>query len=89
MLKTSLKSIIPAIFYRNTHSNFTIIYAHGNGTDIGMMHNYISDLAMQLKVSVLLFEYSGYGESTGKASEQRLYEDINSAYEFLITIGIS
>ena len=89
MLKTSLKSIIPAIFYRNTHSNFTIIYAHGNGTDIGMMHNYISDLAMQLKVSVLLFEYSGYGESTGKASEKHIYADIKSAYNYLLSIDIN
>ena len=89
MLTTIHKSIIPAIFYRNMNSTCTIIYAHGNNTDIGMMYNYISDLVMQLKVNILLFEYTGYGESTGKASEQRLYEDINSAYEFLITIGIS
>ncbi|OMJ71520.1 hypothetical protein SteCoe_30249 [Stentor coeruleus] len=78
------KSVIPVVYFKNLYSEFTLLYAHGNSTDIGLMYNFISDLAMQLKVSILIFEYSGYGEATGKPSEQHMYSDIRAAYSFLI-----
>lgn len=88
MLTTSTKSIIPAIFYRNINSDLTLIFSHGNSTDIGIMYNYISDLVIQIKANILLFEYSGYGEASGKPSETQIYADIQAAYDFLISIGI-
>jgi abhydrolase domain-containing protein 17 len=87
-LTTSLNSKIPVIFYKNIHSECTIIFSHGNSTDIGLMYNYILDLAIQLKTNILLFEYTGYGKATGKPSEKSLYSDIRAAYEFLISINI-
>ena len=88
MFTSSLKSLLPALFYRNMHAEYTIIFAHGNSTDIGIMYNYISDLVIQLKANILLFEYSGYGEATGKPSEDNLYADIRAAYDYLISIDI-
>lgn len=41
------------------------------------------DLATQLKVSILLYEYSGYGASTGKSSEKSLENNIKAAYDYL------
>lgn len=87
-LNTAHKSVIPVIFFKNMYAEFTFVYAHGNSTDIGIMYNFILDLAMQLKVNILLFEYSGYGESSTKASEQHLYNDIKAAYDFLIQNNI-
>ena len=87
MFTTSLNSLLPAVFYRNMHADCTIIFSHGNSTDIGIMYNYISDLVIQLKANVLLFEYSGYGEATGKPSERNLYADIRAAYDYLVGIG--
>lgn len=84
-LITRRKSSIPIVFFKNMYSEFTMIYAHGNSTDIGMMYNFILDLSMQLKVSILLFEYTGYGESTGKPSEEDLYSDIRAVYDYLLS----
>ena len=86
-LKTSLNSVIPALFYKNMSADQNIIYAHGNSTDIGFLYNYIADFSMQVKANVLLFEYTGYGESTKKPSEKNLYADIKVAYDYLITSG--
>jgi abhydrolase domain-containing protein 17 len=87
-LPTSFRCHIPSIHFQNVYSELTLIFAHGNSTDIGLMYNYIADLAMQLKVSVLLFEYSGYGEATGKPSEQHLYSDIRAAYNYLLSLDV-
>mmetsp|Transcript_3153 Transcript_3153/g.2882 ORF Transcript_3153/g.2882 Transcript_3153/m.2882 type:complete len:112 (+) Transcript_3153:137-472(+) len=90
MLKTERKQIIPAIYFKNVHAVFTLIFSHGNSTDIGIMRNFIADLSVQLKVNVFIYEYSGYGKSTGKPSEKNIYADIKAAYDYLINVrGIS
>ncbi|CAG9325472.1 unnamed protein product [Blepharisma stoltei] len=89
-LKTERKQIIPAIYFKNVHAVFTLIFSHGNSTDIGIMRNFIADLSVQLKVNVFIYEYSGYGQSTGKPSEKNIYADIKAAYDYLINVrGIS
>lgn len=62
---------------------FTIIYSHGNGCDMGQSLATFMDLSARLKVNVLLYDYSGYGSSTGKASEANLYWDIEAVYHAL------
>jgi fermentation-respiration switch protein FrsA (DUF1100 family) len=89
LLNTRQGSDIPAIYFKNINAEFTLIYSHGNSTDLGRMFNFILDLSMQLKVSILLFEYTGYGEATGKPSEKHLYDDVYAAYQFLICNSVS
>lgn len=57
-----------------------ILYCHGNG---GNLTNYappVARLGARLGVSVLLFDYRGYGKSKGSPSEAGLYEDAEAAY---------
>lgn len=43
------------------------------------------ELSSSLKTSVLCYDYSGYGVSTGKPSEANCYADIRAAYSYLIS----
>jgi hypothetical protein len=43
-----------------------------------------------LKVNVLLYDYSGYGDSEGECSEENVYADAEATYEYLKTdLGVS
>ncbi|CAG9322409.1 unnamed protein product [Blepharisma stoltei] len=86
MLSTSRNQNIPAVYFKNVHAIFTVIFSHGNSTDIGIMRNFIADLSVQLKVNVLLYEYTGYGQSTGKPSEKNIYADIEASYNYLTEV---
>ena len=83
ILRTKRNQSIPVVFLKNIHARFTVIYSHGNSTDLGLVLNSLIDLCLQLKVNILVYEYTGYGLSTGKASEKNLYSDIETAYEYL------
>ncbi|EPS62241.1 hypothetical protein M569_12552, partial [Genlisea aurea] len=61
----------------------TILYSHGNAADIGQMYELFIELSIHLKVNILGYDYSGYGQSTGKPSEHNTYADIETAYKCL------
>lgn len=74
---------IMGFHFRRPDSDRTILFSHGNSTDIGIMFPHMRDLCNYLKVDIFAYEYSGYGESTGVASEADLYADIEAAYHYL------
>jgi len=60
----------------------TVLFSHGNG---GAMPDRLESIAVfrELGFSVLIYDYGGYGRSTGKASEERCYGDIRAAWRYL------
>jgi uncharacterized protein len=71
-------------------SGYWILHMHGNAESafsaVQVRH------CEQLRawgLSVLSFDYRGFGHSPGVASEQHMYEDAESAYQALIRRGIS
>ncbi len=60
----------------------TVLFCRGNGgtlsdwIDVGFMFHLIG-------VNIMLFDYGGYGRSTGHPSESRLYEDGRAAWRWL------
>lgn len=59
-----------------------LIFAHGNGGNISHRIEKIR-LLRGLGVSVLAFDYRGYGESQGRPSEQGTYRDMDAAIGFV------
>eukprot|EP01069_Polyplicarium_translucidae_P003430 Polyplicarium_translucidae@DN2306_c0_g1_i5.p2 len=45
---------------------------------------HLVDMCKLLRVNVVGYEYSGYGESTGQATEKNMYRDIQAVYSYLI-----
>lgn len=74
---------IVAVFVNNPSASLTILYSHGNAADIGQMFNIFSELSAHLGVNLMGYDYSGYGQSSGKPSEQDTYADIEAAYKCL------
>ncbi|KYF44866.1 alpha/beta hydrolase family protein [Toxoplasma gondii ARI] len=63
---------------------FLVIYAHGNGSDIGDVHARSALLAERLQASFLLFDYPGYGKYAGAADEASVDATLRSVLAFAI-----
>jgi fermentation-respiration switch protein FrsA (DUF1100 family) len=60
-----------------------LLFFHGNAGNISHRLDSIG-IFHHLGLSVFIFDYRGYGNSTGKPSEQGTYRDANAAYEYLL-----
>ena len=63
--------------------NGTWLWFHGNGGNIGHRVIELALLHQRLAVSVLIFDYQGYGRSEGKPSELGTYQDARAALDQL------
>ncbi|KAK4367637.1 hypothetical protein RND71_011429 [Anisodus tanguticus] len=82
-LPTKKGTEIVAVYIRNPAAMLTVLYSHGNAADIGQMYDLFTELSHHLRVNLMGYDYSGYGRSTGKPSEQNTYADIEAAYRCL------
>jgi len=62
----------------------TVLVCHGNGGDIGDRVDTVKTLH-DMGFNVLMFDYRGYGTSTGKPSEQGTYYDALACWNYLKT----
>ncbi|KAF5961427.1 hypothetical protein HYC85_002636 [Camellia sinensis] len=82
-LATKRGTEIVAVYMKNPAAESTVLYSHGNAADLGQMYELFSVLSIHLRVNLMGYDYSGYGQSTGKPSEQNTYADIEAAYRCL------
>ncbi len=57
----------------------TVLIAHGNGGNITSRAAWLKHLQMDMKVSVLLFDYRGYGRSEGVPTVEGILQDARAA----------
>ena len=62
----------------------TIIYSHGNATDIGAMFPMQVVLVHALNCHVVMYDYSGYGASGGVPEEASTYADMDAIYKYVL-----
>lgn len=82
-------SYIAALLYQLppeeiTPNTKTILYSHGNATDVGAMSGLQAIIAKHVDCNVLVYDYSGYGESGGVPMEKNTYRDIKLIYEWVV-----
>jgi hypothetical protein len=82
-VETAKGSRLPVYFLKHPDAIFTVILSHSTKCDLGHMVPSAIDLAMFCGVSVVLYEYSGYGLSTGRATEAAIYDDISSVFAYV------
>ena len=71
-------------------SGYWVLHLHGNAESaFSAVQVWHCKQLRALGLSVLAFDYRGFGHSSGVASEQHIYEDAESAYEALVRRGIS
>ena len=62
----------------------TVLFCHGNAGNISHRMESIQ-IFNQLQLNVFIFDYRGYGKSSGKVSEQGTYRDVEAAWTYLVT----
>jgi pimeloyl-ACP methyl ester carboxylesterase len=81
--QTSRRQTCTAFFNKLPDAKLTILFSHGNATDIGCMRDHLLDVSHQLNVNVFCYDYSGYGLSTGECSVANIQADIVGAFRYL------
>ena len=64
-------------------TNPVLLWCHGNAGNVSHRLENIR-LLYQRGISVMIFDYRGYGRSTGVPSEAGLYQDALASYDYLI-----
>ena len=79
---------VSAIYLRNPNAFYTILYSHGNAEDIGHLLPMLEEIK-GMGFSLFAYDYRGYGTSLGTPSEKKVYEDEETAYDYLVNnLGI-
>lgn len=81
-LTTQQGTIISARYLHNPDATYTLLYSHGNAEDLGDIDEILEQFH-EHGFSIIAYDYSGYGTSTGTPSEQHSYADILTVYEYL------
>ena len=55
------------VLFINRNAKYTIIISHGNAEDIYLVENWLQTYFLkQVDVNVVVYEYTGFGESNGR-----------------------
>ena len=73
---------IAALVLPNPTARFTVLYLHGNASELGRDRPYLEELRAH-GFAVLAIDYHGYGCSSGSPSERALYADARAALKYL------
>ncbi|KAI3502924.1 hypothetical protein L1887_31330 [Cichorium endivia] len=82
-LRTKKGNEIVTVHIKHPKASATLLYSHGNAADLGQMFELFVELSLRLRVNLVGYDYSGYGQSTGKPSECNTYADIDAVYKCL------
>lgn len=69
-----------ALHFKSNTPKGVILYFHGNAGDLSRWGE-IANRFLDFEYDVIVMDYRGYGKSTGKRSESRLFEDAQLFYE--------
>ena len=81
-LRTADGETLDGWFIPAPQARGTLLYLHGNGGNIGHRLDPIA-VFHRLGLNILIFDYRGYGASTGKPTEEGTYQDALAGWRFL------
>ena len=81
-LRTADGETLAGWFIPAPEARGTLLYFHGNGGNMGHRLDPI-DVFHRLGLNVFIIDYRGYGDSSGKPSEDGTYEDALAAWHYL------
>ena len=66
-------------------ANLTILWFHGNAGNLGYQVDDLAALRQWTAAHIFIFDYRGYGNSSGRPSERGFYRDARAAWRYLLT----
>ena len=83
-LKVNDQTTIHGYFFAEKDPKGTIMFFHGNGGNLTNNFGRVA-IAKKMGYNIAVFDYRGYGQSTGKInSEEDLYQDAEAVYNYLV-----
>lgn len=82
-LKTSDGEVLHGWWVPQEDAFATVLFFHGNAGNISGRIDTVEKL-YHVGLNVFIFDYRGYGQSTGSPSEDGLYEDAKTAWQYLV-----
>ncbi|XP_057809410.1 uncharacterized protein LOC131023822 isoform X1 [Salvia miltiorrhiza] len=82
-LRTRRGNDVVAVYISHPKATATMLYSHGNAADLGQMYELFVEITLRLRINLMGYDYSGYGQSSGKPSECNTYTDIDAVYKCL------
>jgi hypothetical protein len=73
-------------WYKEGTSGKIILFCHGNGGNISHRQDKLLEL-LKLGHAILIFDYSGFGQSRGVPNEDILYSNADMFYNYLLRKG--
>ena len=70
---------------RATNPKAVVLFAHGNAGNVSHRHRLLRKLQTEMSVTVLVFDYRGYGRSEGLPTQGGALDDARAARSFLAT----
>jgi len=84
-LQTKDNVIVSGWYIPAKHEKGVLLFCHGNAGNISHRLESIS-IFHDIGLSVLIFDYRGYGKSEGKPSEKGTYCDAEAAWNYLVEV---
>jgi len=82
-IATSDKDSLNIIVFKTPHvSKGLIFYLHGNADNLARWGEYAIDFT-SLGYDVVMFDYRGYGKSTGTPNDKNIYEDASLVFDWV------
>jgi len=69
--------------YHSNENDKTVLFCHGSNGNISQ-RKYIYDFCKIFKLNLILFDYYGYGKSSGKPSQSNIYKSADIIWEYAI-----
>lgn len=82
--KTADNEILHGWYVPAKEAKITILFCHGNAGNISNRLHKVK-FFNESGVNFFIFDYRGYGKSSGKPSEKGLYKDAVAAYDYLVS----
>ena len=59
-IPTSRGERLASYYIKNPRARYSVLFCHGNASDIGAMRDHLIDFSQQLTVSVFVYDYAGF-----------------------------
>ena len=86
MLSTPDGENINGLLFRSARSKGVILYFHGNAGNLSDW-GIIADQFLPLHYDLFIIDYRSFGKSSGRITEENLYQDALLSYKFLLKRG--
>lgn len=78
---------IPVFVFVYPGALMSLLVSHGNASDAGLMRSSCIDMCINLRVNIVLYDYTGYGSAGAEnqvPSERDCYADIEAVFDYCL-----